>query len=204
MEEWKKEKHALSAHHSGEENSLSKPWLAPNQWCNLRLNHRKGCRVHRKCVILLLFLQPLQNKIIPLCEETCCQTFVHRIRIHWTWSLLPDLFPVSLNILSAMVPDFAMLTWAFVFQSPISHPNYFLVTGQREQHDHKSRWTLYMNSLKRCIARGFEMQRRRRMCLHDAIVFIHQKQIVERGSVVALFGYGRWLSTKQSLGGTPI
>lgn len=28
------------------------------------------------------------------------------------------------------------------------------------------------------------------MCLHDDIVFIHQKQIVERGCVVALFGDG--------------
>lgn len=50
-----------------------------------------------------------------------------------------------------------------------------------------------MSGLGRCIAPGFEMQRRRRMCLHDDIVFIHQKQIAERGgggSVVALFGDG--------------
>lgn len=44
----KKQKHSLSGQHSGEENTLSKPWLAPNQCCNLRLNHRKGCRVHTK------------------------------------------------------------------------------------------------------------------------------------------------------------
>lgn len=29
------------------------------------------------------------------------------------------------------------------------------------------------------------------MCLHDDIVFIHQKQILERGGVEALFGEGR-------------
>lgn len=34
------------------------------------------------------------------------------------------------------------------------------------------------------------MQRRRGMCLHDDIVFINQKQTVERGGVVALFGDG--------------
>lgn len=48
----------------------------------------------------------------------------------------------------------------------------------------------YMSGLGRCIAQDFEMQRRRRMCLHDDIVFIHQKQIVERGDVGALFGDG--------------
>lgn len=48
----------------------------------------------------------------------------------------------------------------------------------------------YMSGLGRCIALDFEMQRRRRMCLHDDIVFIHQKQIVERGDVGALFGDG--------------
>lgn len=29
---------ALSGQNSGEDNSLSEPWLAPNQRCNLRLN----------------------------------------------------------------------------------------------------------------------------------------------------------------------
>lgn len=59
----KKEKHALSGQHSGEENSLSKPWLAPNQCCNLRLNHRKGCRrVHTKCAIYSVAVSSVSAK----------------------------------------------------------------------------------------------------------------------------------------------
>ena len=65
----------------------------------------------------------------------CCQAFVCRIRIQWTRSLLPALFPVSLNTFSAV----AGLTWTLVFQSSISHSNCFLVTGRREQHGHKSK-----------------------------------------------------------------
>lgn len=44
--------------------------------------------------------------------------------------------------------------------------------------------------LPRHMAPGFEMQSRRRMCLHDGIVFIHQKQSVQRGGVVELLGDG--------------
>lgn len=67
----KKEKRSLSGQHSGEENSLSKPWLAPNQCCNLRLNHKKDAEESMQNVplILLPFLQSLQNKIIPQCKE---------------------------------------------------------------------------------------------------------------------------------------
>ncbi len=65
----------------------------------------------------------------------CCQAFVCRIKIHRTWCLLPALFPVSLNTSSAM----AGLTRTLVFQSSISHSNCFLLTGQREQHGHKSK-----------------------------------------------------------------
>lgn len=59
----KREREMFSGQHSGEENSLSKPWLAPNQCCNLRLNHRKGCRrVHTKCAIYSVAVSSVSAK----------------------------------------------------------------------------------------------------------------------------------------------
>lgn len=50
-----------------------------------------------------------------------------------------SVFPVSINAFSAPALIWPGQTWALVFQSSISHFNYFLVTGKRKQHGHKSK-----------------------------------------------------------------
>lgn len=103
--------------------------------------------------------------------------------------------------LSAMpIPPTTALTGVLVFQSSITHFNNFPVTGQREQHGHKSKvsWEAPLTRAppRRCIAAGFEMQRRRGMCLHDDIVFIHQKlNVGERRCRSAVC---RWRMTEHS------
>lgn len=104
MEKGKKAKSSLSGQHSGEENTLSKPWLAPNQRCNLRLNHRKGCRrVQTKCAIYSAAISSVSAKMKlfhNVKKLACCQTFVCRIGVRRAQSLLPCMFPVSFNTFS--------------------------------------------------------------------------------------------------------
>lgn len=63
--ERKSEMLAHWGHGSRKENLISKPRLAPNQCCNLRLNHRKGCRrVPAKCAIYSAAVFHSRSKII--------------------------------------------------------------------------------------------------------------------------------------------
>lgn len=124
--------------HSGEDNSLSKPSLAPNQCCNLRLNRRKRMQKSARQMCYLFcrsFLSLHKIKLFLNAKKlACCQAFVCRIRIQRARSFL--LCSLLALILS---PAVAGPTWTLVFQSSISHSNCFPVTGRREQHGHKSK-----------------------------------------------------------------
>lgn len=193
---------------SEKENPLLGPRLAPSQCCNLKLNPERKKRVaDMSFTVEFFFSLQKSNHSVMQQKRHAARCLSSKQEFREQKACLPLLY---------MLPFIPSAVWSWSDQPDMNaglskfYQSFQLLPGDRPkrttwpQIKGELRAPLLWAGMRRCIANGFEMQRRRGLCLHDDIVFIHQKQTVEKGNVAALFGDGEWQSTWQRLGGTPI
>lgn len=190
-------KYSLLVQHTGEENALLKPWLAPGQHCNLRLNQRIGCRwVQAKCAIyswaFSFSLCKIKKKsLLGAVKLACCLKYLSSEKEAGEHKSTLPLCSLLALILSAVCgPDLTSLTRVLVFQSSVSHFNNFPATGQREQHGHKSKvsWTgahLHQAGSGDVLLAALKCKRGEG-CVYMMTLCLSIKSRVERGSICRL------------------